>query len=97
MAESALILLIVFAVFNLLNALTKFIEVRTKSYQGTFSYTQLTDKEAVKRIYNRCCRKWRNPKNTALRAKFKTLDEYITSEVNKAFDYERFYYAREEE
>ena len=48
------------------------------------------DKRAVKRICASCRRKWLNDKGGSLRAKFDNVEDFISDEVGKYFEYTRF-------
>lgn len=83
--ESVILIVLLVSVSTLLSNIAE--NFRLKNY-WVREYD--ADKRAVKRICASCRRKWLNDKNGSLRAKFDNVEDFISDEVGKYFEYTHF-------
>lgn len=80
---SFIFILIGFAFCNLLFVI---VDVIRAKYDDLIS--DYNNKRIIKNIYQRCKRKW--AKDVSIRSTYKSFDDYVSFEINKKFDYEKY-------
>lgn len=80
-----------FMVFSLLFSLITLLDIITDFMRAKDSYKRFCKHKWIKNMYRFYLRRYNAPKSFDLREQYKTFDDYFKAEIERKFDYERFF------
>lgn len=80
-----------FMVFSLLFSIITLLDIVADSMRSKESYKRFCRCKWIKSMYRFYLRRYNAPKSVKLREQYKTFDDYFKAEIERKFDYERFF------